>query len=103
MAYFVRECGISHAYRQKKFRISKSFVWQPYRAIDYAVAIMLSLPRYRYIAAIHFMGNMLIVCLLVAGLTTLMLDYFTALLWHLFDLFYVGVSRKSDGSEVATA
>ena len=49
----VRECGISHAYRPIFFQISKSFVWQPYRAIDYAVAIMLSLPRCHQIYGKH--------------------------------------------------
>ena len=37
--------------------IGKLFVWQPYRAIDLAVATMLSLPRCRYLAAIRLVGR----------------------------------------------
>ena len=48
------------------------------------------LPRCRHLAAVKFIGNMLVFCYLIARLPTFFHDYYIACLRHLFDLFYVG-------------
>ena len=69
--YVTQLCCTFPTGEQKVFKISKSFVWQPT-----GLSTLLPLPSCRYLAAIRNMGNMLIICSLIAGLPTLLLDYF---------------------------